>query len=106
VIECHLSSNSIRSILLALDRLKGTDWGELDVLILDLPPGTGDVQLTICQELQLDGAVAVTTPSLLAIEDTRKGIHMFSSLGVPTVALVENMSYFVVRKSAAEILRP
>lgn len=89
-----------------LHRLKGTDWGDLDVLILDLPPGTGDVQLTVCQELQLDGAVAVTTPSLLAIEDTRKGIHMFATLGVPTLALVENMSYFVVRRRAVEILRP
>ncbi|CAB9499177.1 Iron-sulfur cluster carrier protein [Seminavis robusta] len=75
--------------------LKGTDWGDLDVLVLDLPPGTGDVQLTVCQDIQLDGAVAVTTPSKLATEDTRKGIHMFSSLGVSTMALVENMSYFV-----------
>ena len=86
----------VSTIFMMVDRLKGTDWGDLDVLILDLPPGTGDVQLTACQELQLDGAVAVTTPSLLAVEDTRKGIHMFSSLGVPTIALVENMSYFMV----------
>jgi hypothetical protein len=75
-------------------RLKGTDWGELDVLILDLPPGTGDVQLTVCQDLNLSGAVAVTTPSKIAIADARKGIEMFSTLGVPTLALVENMSYF------------
>ena len=75
--------------------LKGTDWGELDVLILDLPPGTGDVQLAVCQELALSGAVAVSTPSKLATEDTRKGIEMFTSLGVPTLAVVENMSYFV-----------
>jgi hypothetical protein len=61
---------------------------------LDLPPGTGDVQLAVCQELQLSGAVAVTTPSRLASEDTRKGIEMFTSLGVPTLAVVENMSYF------------
>ena len=78
-------------------RLKATDWGDLDVLILDLPPGTGDVQLAVCQELQLTGAVAVTTPSKLATEDTRKGLQMFTSLGVPTLAIVENMSYFVVR---------
>jgi Mrp family chromosome partitioning ATPase len=77
--------------------LKGTDWGELDVLILDLPPGTGDVQLAVCQELALSGAVAVTTPSKLAAIDTRKGIEMFTSLGVPTLAVVENMSYFEVR---------
>jgi ATP-binding protein involved in chromosome partitioning len=78
--------------------LKGTDWGELDVLVLDLPPGTGDVQLTVCQDLQLSGAVAVTTPSKLAIADARKGIEMFSTLGVSTLAVVENMSYFEVRK--------
>jgi Mrp family chromosome partitioning ATPase len=77
--------------------LKGTDWGELDVLLLDLPPGTGDVQLAVCQELALSGAVAVTTPSKLAAIDTRKGIEMFTSLGVPTLAVVENMSYFEVR---------
>ncbi|KAL7569079.1 hypothetical protein ACA910_016919 [Epithemia clementina (nom. ined.)] len=75
--------------------LKGTDWGELDVLVLDLPPGTGDVQLAVCQDLALSGAVAVTTPSKLATTDTRKGIEMFTSLGVPTLAVVENMSYFV-----------
>lgn len=75
--------------------LKGTEWGDLDVLILDLPPGTGDVQLAICQDLRLTGAVAVTTPSKLALADARKGIDMFTSLGVPTLAVVENMSYFV-----------
>jgi NUBPL iron-transfer P-loop NTPase len=76
--------------------LKSTDWGDLDVLILDLPPGTGDVQLGVLQELQLSGAIAVTTPSKLAVADTRKGIEMFTSLGVPTLAVVENMSYFEV----------
>jgi hypothetical protein len=74
--------------------LKGTDWGALDVLILDLPPGTGDVQLAVLQQLQLSGAIAVSTPSKLATTDTRKGIEMFTSLGVPTLAVVENMSYF------------
>lgn len=74
--------------------LKGTDWGELDVLVLDLPPGTGDVQLAVCQDLQLSGAVAVTTPSKLAVTDAQKGIEMFTSLGVPTLAAVENMAYF------------
>lgn len=76
--------------------LKGTDWGPLDVLILDLPPGTGDVQLQVCQDLSLSGAVAVTTPSKLAVVDTRKGIEMFTSLGVPTLSVVQNMSYFEV----------
>ena len=77
--------------------LKGTDWGPLDVLILDLPPGTGDVQLQVCQDLSISGAVAVTTPSKLAVVDTRKGIEMFTSLGVPTLSVVQNMSYFEVR---------
>ena len=77
--------------------LKGTDWGPLDVLVLDMPPGTGDVQLQVCQDLSLSGAVAVTTPSKLAVEDTRKGIEMFTSLGVPTLSVVQNMSYFEVR---------
>jgi Mrp family chromosome partitioning ATPase len=76
--------------------LKGTDWGDLDVLILDLPPGTGDIQLTVCQDIDLSGAIGVTTPSKLAIADARKGIEMFSQLGVPTLAMVENMSYFDV----------
>mmetsp|Transcript_12641 Transcript_12641/g.14244 ORF Transcript_12641/g.14244 Transcript_12641/m.14244 type:complete len:661 (+) Transcript_12641:63-2045(+) len=74
--------------------LKGTDWGNLDVLILDLPPGTGDVHLTVCQELDLSFAVGVTTPSKLAIADARKGISMFNKMGIETVAMVENMSYF------------
>jgi hypothetical protein len=85
------------------NRLKGTDWGELDVLVLDLPPGTGDVQLAVCQDIQLSGAVAVSTPSKLATVDTRKGIDMFTSLGVPTLAVVENMAYFEVLKRAASI---
>ena len=74
--------------------LKGTEWGDLDVLILDLPPGTGDVQLTVCQETNLSFAVGVTTPSKLAIADARKGISMFNNMGIETVAMVENMSYF------------
>ena len=74
--------------------LKGTEWGDLDVLILDLPPGTGDVQLTVCQEVDLSFAVGVTTPSNLAIADARKGISMFNSMGIETVAMVENMAYF------------
>ena len=74
--------------------LKGTDWGTLDVLLLDLPPGTGDVPLTVCQEVSLDGAVAVTTPGRLALADVIKGVTMFEKLGVRTLAAVENMSHF------------
>jgi NUBPL iron-transfer P-loop NTPase len=89
-------------ILIVLDNsLKGTDWGDLDVLVLDLPPGTGDVQLAVLQQLQLSGAVAVTTPSKLAITDTKKGVEMFTSLGVPTLAVVENLSFFAVCPSVA-----
>lgn len=75
--------------------LKGTNWGELDVLVLDMPPGTGDIQLEVCQSLSLSGAVAVSTPSALAWADVVKGVQMFGDMGVATLALVENMSYFV-----------
>ncbi len=75
--------------------LKGTNWGSLDVLVLDLPPGTGDVQLEVCQSLSLSGAVAVSTPSTLAWADVRKGVQMFGEMGVSTLALVENMAYFI-----------
>ena len=74
--------------------LKGTEWGELDVLLLDLPPGTGDVQLTICQEIVVRGAVAVTTPGELSKVDVLKGIEMFKTLNIPTLCAVENMAFF------------
>jgi ATP-binding protein involved in chromosome partitioning len=70
------------------------------VLVLDLPPGTGDVQLAVLQQLQLSGAVAVSTPSRLATADTIKGLEMFTSLGVPTMAVVENMAYFEAREKS------
>ena len=75
--------------------LKGTNWGQLDVLILDMPPGTGDIQLEVCQSLSLSGAVAISTPSALAWADVMKGVQMFGDMGVMTLSLVENMSYFV-----------
>ena len=74
--------------------LNNTLWGDLDYLILDLPPGTGDVQLSLCQKLSLSGSVIVTTPQILSVSDTEKGIRMFGKLKVPTNALVENMSFF------------
>lgn len=75
--------------------LNGTNWGQLDVLVLDLPPGTGDVQLEVCQNLNLSGAVAVSTPSALAWADVHKGVKMFDDMCIRTLAVVENMSYFV-----------
>ncbi|MBZ5610740.1 MAG: Mrp/NBP35 family ATP-binding protein [Acidobacteriia bacterium] len=73
--------------------LRGVDWGELDYLLIDLPPGTGDVQLTLIQTAPLTGAVVVTTPSDVSLEDARKAIHMFLQVRVPILGLVENMSY-------------
>jgi len=70
------------------------EWGELDYLILDLPPGTGDIQLTILQTVSLDGAVVVTTPQEVALIDARKAAAMFEKLNVPILGIVENMSWF------------
>ena len=73
------------------------EWGELDVLVVDLPPGTGDAQLTIMQKVPLAGGVIVTTPQDVALLDVRRGIKMFEEVGVPVLGVVENMSYLVCR---------
>ena len=75
--------------------LRSVDWGELDFLVLDLPPGTGDIQLTIVQTVALSGAVIVTTPQEVALIDARKAATMFSKVNVPILGLIENMSYFL-----------
>jgi len=74
--------------------LTQVEWGQLDVLIVDLPPGTGDVQLTLCQKTQVTGAVVVSTPQDVALLDARKALDMFSSLRTPVLGLIENMSTF------------
>ncbi|OCW59219.1 Mrp/NBP35 family ATP-binding protein [Hoeflea olei] len=75
--------------------LREVAWGELDLLVVDMPPGTGDAQLTMAQNVPLAGAVIVSTPQDLALIDARKGINMFAKVNVPVLGLIENMSYFV-----------
>ena len=74
--------------------MQEVEWGELDYLVLDLPPGTGDIQLTIVQTVPLTGAVIVSTPQTVALDDARKGVAMFSKVDVPVLGIIENMSYF------------
>ena len=71
------------------------EWGELDYLILDLPPGTGDIQLTLVQKLALTGAVMVTTPQELALLDVKKGADMFGKVNTPVMGVIENMTHFL-----------
>ncbi|HZT51038.1 MAG TPA: iron-sulfur cluster carrier protein ApbC [Stellaceae bacterium] len=75
--------------------LRDVEWGELDVMVVDLPPGTGDAQLTMAQQVPLAGAVIVSTPQDIALLDARKGLNMFRKVDVPVLGIVENMSYFL-----------
>ncbi|MBI5130218.1 MAG: P-loop NTPase [Rhodopseudomonas palustris] len=75
--------------------LRDVDWGQLDVLVVDMPPGTGDAQLTLAQNVPLKGAVIVSTPQDLALIDARRGLAMFTKVEVPVLGIIENMSYFL-----------
>lgn len=87
----------------ALQQMLGqVEWGELDVLIVDLPPGTGDVQLTLCTKSELSGAIVVSTPQDVALLDARKALDMFATLKTPVLGLIENMSMFVCPDCGAE----
>ncbi|WND02824.1 Mrp/NBP35 family ATP-binding protein [Temperatibacter marinus] len=81
---------------------KDVDWSGTDILILDLPPGTGDVQLSIAQQVKLSGSVIVSTPQDLALLDARKGMKMFEMVDIPIIGLIENMSHFVCPKCGQE----
>jgi ATP-binding protein involved in chromosome partitioning len=74
--------------------LRDVDWGELDILVVDMPPGTGDAQLTMAQQVPLSGAVIVSTPQDIALIDAKKGLNMFRRVDVPVLGIVENMSTF------------
>ena len=79
----------------AVDQLlAGVRWGQKDFLLVDLPPGTGDVQLTLTQRIALSGAIIVTTPQDVALIDARKSLNMFRKVGVPALGLIENMSHY------------
>ncbi len=83
--------------------IRNVEWGELDYLIVDLPPGTGDVSLSLAQTTAITGAVVVTTPSDVSLEDARKAVQMFRQLHVPLLGLVENMSYLIAPKSGERV---
>src|SRR5213078_758144 len=75
--------------------LREVEWGALDVMVVDMPPGTGDAQLTMAQQVPLRGAVIVSTPQDLALIDARRGVAMFRRVNVPVLGVIENMSYFL-----------
>ncbi|MFS8115830.1 Mrp/NBP35 family ATP-binding protein [Rhizobium jaguaris] len=84
-----------------LQMLREVAWGELDILVVDMPPGTGDAQLTMAQQVPLAGAIIVSTPQDLALIDARKGLNMFRKVEVPVLGIVENMSYFIAPDTGA-----
>ncbi len=87
-----MASSAIKQLL------NDVEWGDLDFLIIDLPPGTGDIQLSLCQTLMITGAVIVSTPQEVSVIDVRKAINMFKKVKVPILGLVQNMSYLQINK--------
>ncbi|HYZ85838.1 MAG TPA: Mrp/NBP35 family ATP-binding protein [Bryobacteraceae bacterium] len=83
--------------------LRAVEWGDLDYLVIDLPPGTGDVQLSLMQTSPVTGAIVVTTPSEVSLEDARKAVEMFRMMRVPVLGVVENMSYMTVPSTGERI---
>ena len=87
-----MASSAIKQLL------NDVEWGELDFLIIDLPPGTGDIQLSLCQTLKISGAVIVSTPQEISLLDVRKAINMFKKLNVPILGTIQNMSFLELNK--------
>ena len=85
-----MASSAIRQLL------GDVEWGELDILIIDLPPGTGDIQLSLCQNIKINGAIIVSTPQEVSLIDVRKAINMFKKVNVPIFGMIQNMSYLLV----------
>jgi ATP-binding protein involved in chromosome partitioning len=83
--------------------IKNVDWGELDYLLIDFPPGTGDIQLTLSQQANLTGVIMVTTPQQVAVMDVRKAMHMFEQVKIPIIGVIENMSYYYHQQSGEEL---
>lgn len=75
--------------------LTQVEWGEIDIMVIDMPPGTGDIQITLAQKLKIDGAVIVSTPQDIALIDAVKGVNMFNKVNIPILGVVENMSYYI-----------
>ncbi len=93
-----MASNGLKQLI------NDTNWGELDYLIIDTPPGTGDIHITLLQQYEINGAVIVTTPQTIALDDVRKAITMFHSehVGIPVFGIVENMAWFTPSKHPDE----
>lgn len=114
--ECGIASMSIGSLIKgdtaliwrgakacgAINQLlTETNWGDVDVMVIDMPPGTGDIQITMSQKIDFSGAVIVSTPQDIALIDAVKGINLFNKIGVPIIGMVENMSYYICEKCGA-----